>query len=134
MTRKAQTAPAVHTTPGTRLEWSTVEEWLEVWETLQGRRWRAARIGAEQAHVEALDDATIRACESVAELEAVREIAHGRRWRDRKPVGRGGESASAILRMRCHNQAQRVRATVPDFAAMAAELASERELVTLEAR
>lgn len=122
-------AAPVHRTPGTSLEWSTLEQWLDAWHVMQGRRWRGPRIQAEQAHVEALDDATIRACDSVAVLEEVREIARERRWRDRKPVGPGGETASVLVRMRCHNQAQRVRAKVPNFAAMALELELQRERV-----
>lgn len=119
--------PTVYTTPGTRLQWSDLEEWLEAWNELQSRRWRGPRIRAEQAHVEALEDVTIRECESVEVLELVREIGKARKWRDRKPVGPGGESV--LLRIRCHNQAVRVRRTVPDFAAMVLELELERELV-----
>lgn len=135
----AEVAPVpTHTTTGTRLEYANLEGWLECWRELQGRRWRRARIEGERNHLAELPDAVIRACDSCEVLEEVRAIAkayQGDRWHRR--TGPGGETPSAIVAMRTHNQAERIRRTVPDFGAMALELEAvrvgARELVTVGA-
>lgn len=42
------------TTPGTRLNWTTIGEWLEHLEQLRGRRIAAATYAARRAHLEEL--------------------------------------------------------------------------------
>ncbi|MBK7759555.1 MAG: hypothetical protein IPI35_24790 [Deltaproteobacteria bacterium] len=47
---------AIYTTPGTRVCWSTVREWLSAWASLDARPPSAARHMALAAHLEALPD------------------------------------------------------------------------------
>lgn len=118
-------------TPETYLDWSTVEEWLVAWRQLETRRDRDCRTRKE-AHLVALEADVLRTCESLEVLEEVLEV--GRRWKRREGrhrnayrPGPGGETPSALVRMRVHNQIARVRARVPDFSRLELELAIDRE-------
>ncbi len=46
-----QVAPAVHTTPGTRLTWSTLQEWIDAWRRLDARAASSKRHQQRAAHV-----------------------------------------------------------------------------------
>jgi len=46
--------PAEETTPGTRVSWSTLHEWIEAWHEISGRKISAMRYRQEEAHVAAL--------------------------------------------------------------------------------
>ncbi len=69
---------AVYTTPGTRLCWSSLREWLTAWHTLEARPIRANRPVALAAHLEALPDALVEGA-SPLDLDDLAAILRGAR-------------------------------------------------------
>lgn len=65
--------PAAARTPGTRLTWATLREWLDAWAELRGRRLTGKRITDSRAHVAALTPAVVESASLVelGELEGV---------------------------------------------------------------
>ena len=57
--RALQDQLAVYTTPGTRLCWSSVREWLSAWNALEARAPSSGRHAALAAHLDALPDALV---------------------------------------------------------------------------
>lgn len=48
---RRQAATSVHTTPGTRLTWSTLQEWIDAWRRLDARAATSKRHQQRAAHV-----------------------------------------------------------------------------------
>ena len=85
-------AGAGTTTPGTRVFFATLGEWLEGWRGITGRRISAARHAAEAAHLEALPDNLVEAG-TPADLDALEAIVE----RERPPRGQRQGHATTRL-------------------------------------
>ncbi len=71
--RALQDQLAVYTTPGTRLCWSSVREWLSAWHALEARPLSSNRHAALAAHLEALPDSLV-ASAGAHELDALEPV------------------------------------------------------------
>jgi hypothetical protein len=79
-------------TPGTRVRFASLTEWLEGWRAIAGRRISAARHAAEAAHLEALPDAMVEAAD-LAELNALAAII------ERERPARGLRAGHPVTRL-----------------------------------
>ena len=66
----------VMTTPGARLSWRNLEEWIEAWEQLQGRRHSTVRYQQESDHKRALPAAMVSQETDPAVLYAFLDLMH----------------------------------------------------------
>jgi len=118
---EAQRGQARVTTPGTRVGFATLAEWLAGWRAIEGRKPSAARHAAHAAHLEALPDALVESAD-LADVDALAAIVErecpprgqrfGRpttrladavdraRHRARSPAERILDAAAAALRAR----------------------------------
>ena len=126
-------AGAGTTTPGTRVHFATLGEWLEGWRAITGRRISAARHAAEAAHLEALPDYLVEAG-SAEELDALEAIVE----RERPPRGqRQGHATTrltdALDRARQRRQSPAERVVDAAVAAMRARPPSGVDATYLDA-
>jgi hypothetical protein len=79
---EAQRGQARVATPGTRVRFATLADWLAGWRAIEGRKPSAARHAALAAHLEALPDALVESAD-IAEVDALAAIVE----RERPPRG-----------------------------------------------
>jgi hypothetical protein len=111
-------------TPGTRLRYACLDEWLAAWAKLVGRRETLLKDRQERDHIRALPAAMITA-ETEADvlyrfLQAVEQA--------RLPRGRRGDSPLTPLVVAAHNQLARLGATPYRQYLLARALVHERDL------
>lgn len=137
----AELAPAAIVTPGTRLVWSTLGEWIEAADAIAGRRCSRHKYRAADCHFAALPLAVVEAAPAaeVEQLVALLQHPANIAW-GKPPRGHRGDTKWEALNVAARNRLQRLAreadlAEIPTGANAAAfldELLDEQPLAAAE--